>query len=101
MTDLPRQRVVNRRNQLLELHVGDQVLVLPPHGEVELPAADEIPAQVAELHRRLLVDLEPITREEAPAEKPKRTGRTTGSRRPSGSPRQAAKNSADAPPTKP
>ena len=73
MTDSdPNYTVFNRRNQPLELHVADQVVVVPPLGSTDLLLAAATDPQLVELERRLLVDVRPVAVEEKPAQAPRR-----------------------------
>ena len=78
---MTRHHLINRRNQLLELHVADQVLLVPPLGTVELPATDELPPELLELQRRLLVDLVPADEPEKPPQPKRATRRASTARR--------------------
>ncbi|HUO71294.1 MAG TPA: hypothetical protein VMU39_10995 [Solirubrobacteraceae bacterium] len=79
-------RVINRRNQLLELHVADQVVLVEPLGTADLPETQELPPDVLELERRLLIDIEtPDEVEQQPEQqprKPRRRATTTQKRAP-------------------
>jgi hypothetical protein len=93
-------RVINRRNQLLELHVADQVLLVEPLGTVELPQTDELPPDVLELQRRMLIDLIPVDEPETPAQpqKPRRK-RAAAKRSTSATRRRATTRKSSAPRT--
>ena len=78
---MTRHHLINRRNQLLELHIADQVLLVPPLGTVEVPETAELPPELLELQRRLLVDLVSADEPEKPPQQTRSGRRATTARR--------------------
>ena len=52
--------ITNCRQQPIELHYGEQVVVLPPDGRLEISAEAAASAQVQALRRRRLISLRPV-----------------------------------------
>ena len=57
-------RVFNRRQQPVELHLDEQVILLPAGGSVDVRLAGDLPAQLVELERGLLVDVQALPGDE-------------------------------------
>jgi hypothetical protein len=76
--------VGNLRAQPVEIHAGDATVVVPPYGRVELPEAALSAGQAAELARRELISVEPITTRGAAAATGRRRARARTRPRPSG-----------------
>lgn len=53
-------RVVNQRDQPVELHCGGRTVVLAPHATAELAASETDTAQVRTLARRGLIELRAV-----------------------------------------
>ena len=73
-------RVFNPRPQPVELHLENEVVVVPALGTAELHLGDEPPSQVAALADRMLVDVESIEHASAEQRKPSKP-RTGAARR--------------------
>ena len=73
VNELGMVRLFNRRQQPVELHCGDKVILLPPLGSVAVPAdVPEIP-QIEVLIRRRVLAMRPVVdeREGGPRNEPK------------------------------
>jgi hypothetical protein len=86
-----RYQVINHRSQPTELHLGERVLVLPPHGQTEVTESEATVPQLKLMVRRRLVSLVPILspapaqEQPAPKKKPrsrKKAGSQAGSSAP-------------------
>jgi len=58
--------VRNLRDQPVEIHLVDDVLVVPPHGEVPVILGEAPEPQLVELERRLMIDVRPAAESPEP-----------------------------------
>jgi|SRR5579871_3259580 len=93
-----RYRALNQRAQPLELHCGARVVVVPPHGEVELSAEEIASPQLLQLRHIAYLEILPAAAETPPVSqsKPQKQAKSSEGAEPAAQAPPPAKESARA-----